>query len=172
VVAGGGVRRPSFFRSTPGRILLRLGLTRDFVTEARELVGRLGLGGSVRFLPYTREVEDVYRASDIVVAPSQGPEIGRSLLEAAACGVAAVGSGSTTGGGVLEPGVTTEFVAAGVEPLAEALGALLDDPGRREALGAAARLHALATFAPERVASLVTAVYERVLEGHGLEFER
>ncbi len=162
-IAGGGVRRPSFFGSLSGRLLLRLGLTRDYETEARGLVGQLGLGGSVRFLPYTGEVEDVYRASDIVVAPSQGPEIGRSLLEAAASGVAAVGSGSSTGGGVLKPDVTTVFAGRGPDELAEAIGALLSDPARREALGGAARLHAAATFAPERVASLVTAVYAGVL---------
>jgi glycosyltransferase involved in cell wall biosynthesis len=163
-IAGGGVRSPAFFRAPAGRLLQRLGLARDYESEARALAAELGLGGSVRFLPYVGEVEDVYRASDVVVAPSEGPEIGRSLLEAAACGIAAVGTGSTTGGAVLEPDVTTVFARRGTKPLAESIGALLADPRRREAMGAAARLHALATFDPGRCARLVEAVYARTIE--------
>ena len=164
VIAGGAVRPPAYFRTPTGRLLQRLGLARDYEGGAHATVAALGLDGAVRFLPFTGEVEEVYRASDLVVAPSQGPEIGRSLLEAAATGVAAVGSGSTTGGGVLEPGVTTVFTAGlGPEPLAEAIGALLADPARRDAMGAAARLHALATFDPRRIAAQVEAVYERLV---------
>ncbi len=163
VLAGGAVRSPAYFRTPAGRLLQRLGLAHDYEGGAHATVAALGLGGAVRFLPFTGEVEDVYRASDVVVAPSQGAEIGRSLLEAAATGVAAVGSGSRTGGGVLEPNVTTMFTSGlGPEPLAEAIGSLLADPARREAMGAAARLHALATFDPRRIAALVEAVYERL----------
>ena len=111
MIAGGAVRPPAYFRTPTGRLLQRLGLARDYEGGAQATVAALGLDGAVRFLPFTGEAEEVYRASDLVVAPSQGPEIGRSLIEAAATGVAAVGSGSTTGGGVLEPGVTTMFTA-------------------------------------------------------------
>ena len=164
VIAGGAVRPPAYFRTPAGRLLQRLGLARDYEGGAHATVAALGLDGAVRFLPFTREVEEVYRASDLVVAPSQGPEIGRSLLEAAATGVAAVGSGSTTGGGVLKPGVTTVFATGlGPEPLADAIGALLADPARRDAMGAAARLHALATFDAKRIVSQVEAVYERAV---------
>ncbi len=164
VIAGGAVRPPAYFRTPAGRLLQRLGLARDYEGGAHATVAALGLAGAVRFLPFTGEVEEVYRASDLVVAPSQGPEIGRSLLEAAATGVAAVGSGSTTGGGVLEPGVTTLFATGlGAEPLADAIAALLADPDRRDAMGAAARLHALATFDPKRIAAQVEAIYERLV---------
>ena len=163
VVAGGGVRPPRFYASPAGRVLERLGLARDDEAEARALVAELRLGSAVRLLPYIPDVEVVYRASDIVVAPSQGPEIGRSLLEAAATGVAAVGTGSATGGGVLQPGVTTIFARdTGPEAIADAVAALLGDDDARDAMGAAARLHALVTFDPARSAALVVAEYDTV----------
>jgi glycosyltransferase involved in cell wall biosynthesis len=164
VVAGGGVHPPGFFRSPAGRIAQLLGLAHDEEHEAHALAAALGLGASVRFLPYTDEPQVVYRASDVVVAPSQGPEIGRSLLEAAAVGVAAVGTGSTTGGGVLRPGVTTVFADdPGPEGIAAAVAVLLADDEAREAMGAAARLHAVATFDPARNAELVTTEYVAAL---------
>jgi glycosyltransferase involved in cell wall biosynthesis len=158
VIAGGGVRPPHFFARPAGRIAQRLGLARDYEAEARALAAELG--SSVRFLPYSGDVQIVYRASDVVVAPSQGPEIGRSLLEAAATGVAAVGTGSSTGGGVLQPDVTTVFARdPGPEAIADAVAGLLADDEAREAMGAAARLHAVATFDPGRVAALVADEY-------------
>jgi glycosyltransferase involved in cell wall biosynthesis len=164
VVAGGGVRTQRFFRSSSGRILQRLGLVHDDESEAHALAAELGLGLSVRFMPYTDDVEVVYRASDVVVAPSQGPEIGRSLLEAAAVGVAAVGTGSTTGGEVLAPGVTTLLARdTGAEAIADAVAELLADDDAREAIGAAARLHAVATFDPQRIAELVAGAYAAAL---------
>jgi glycosyltransferase involved in cell wall biosynthesis len=164
LIAGGGVRSSRFFRTPAGRISRRLGLTHDHEADARALVAALGLERSVRFLGYVTEIATVYRASDVVVAPSQGPEIARSLLEAASCGVAAVGTGSVTGGGVLEPGTTTTFAAGESAPLAAAISALLDDPERRERMGAAARAHAVATFAPARIAALVEGIYAGLLE--------
>jgi glycosyltransferase involved in cell wall biosynthesis len=164
VVAGGGVRPPRFFRSASGRALQRLGLVRDHEGEAHALALQLGLRSAVRFLPYTDEVEAVYRASDVVVSPSQGPELGRSLLEAAAVGVAAVGTGSATGGGALLPGVTTVLARdPGPEAIADAVAGLLADDEAREAMGAAARLHAVATFDPARIAALVADEYAATL---------
>jgi glycosyltransferase involved in cell wall biosynthesis len=160
VIAGGGVRTARFFASPAGRIARRLGLARDHEADAHALAAELELGPSVRFVPYTDDVQVVYRASDAVVAPSQGPEIGRSLLEAAATGVAAVGTGSSTGGGVLQPDVTTVFARGrGPAAIADAVAGLLADDDAREAMGAAARLHAVATFDPARVAVRVAEEY-------------
>jgi glycosyltransferase involved in cell wall biosynthesis len=163
LLVGGGVRGNSFFRTPLGRAARLLGLAHDHEAEARARTAALGLERSVRFVSFTADAPDVYRASDVIVSPSRGPEIGRPLLEAAAVGIAAVGTGSTTGGGILEPGVTTVFAAgSGAEPLAAAIADLLRDPAQRESVGIAARLHALSKLDPERNARLVEAVYERV----------
>ncbi len=168
LIVGGGVRGARFFRTPAGRAAQLLGLAHDYQAEARSLVATLGLEGSVRFVPFTSDPPAVYRASDVVVSPSQGPEIGRPLLEAAATGVAAVGTGSTTGGGILEPGSTTVFAAGrGAGALAEAIAGLLEDGGRRDAIGTAARAHAVSTFDRARSARLVEAGYERLLDRPG-----
>ena len=154
VLAGGGVRR--------GRRLG--GLVPDHEAEARELAAARGLADAVAFLPYTDRPELVYRAADVAVAPSRGPELGRPVLEAAAAGRPVVATGSATGGGVLRPGETGLLARTGsAESLAEALTALLRDPARREAMGRAARQHALASFDPERAAARIGDVYDEVL---------
>jgi glycosyltransferase involved in cell wall biosynthesis len=164
VLAGGAVRDAAWLRRPGGTLARRLGLAHDYDEAARMLVGELDLGERVRFDGYVGEVADVYRGSDVVVAASQGPELGRSLLEAAACGVAAVGTGSRTGGGVLSPGETTVFAEGrSAAALADALEGLIADPGLRARIGVAARAHAVATFDPDRIARQVEAVYDRVL---------
>ena len=154
VLAGGGVRR--------GRRLG--GLVPDHEAEARELAAARGLADAVTFLPYTERPELVYRAADVVVAPSRGPELGRPVLEGAAAGRPVVATGSMTGGGVLRDGETGLLARAdSPESLAEALAALLRDAERREAMGRAAREHAVAAFGPARAAARIAALYEEVL---------
>jgi glycosyltransferase involved in cell wall biosynthesis len=164
LIVGGGVRSHEFFRTPLGLVLQILDLARDYDAEARALVGSYGLEDSFRFVPFTRDTDDLYRASDIVVAPSQGPEIGRPMLEGAASGVAVIGTGTGTGGGILEPGRTTvlteDFRA---ETLAEAITKLLDDPQRRQAIGAAARAHAVEMFDPGRNARRIERLYDRLV---------
>ncbi len=58
----------------------------------QQLVDDLGLDDVVRFVPFTQDTANLYQASDVVVAPSQGPELGRPVIEAAASGVPVVAS--------------------------------------------------------------------------------
>jgi len=163
LVVGGGVRSAAFFRSPFGRALELLGLAHDYEAEARELVREHRLADRFRFVPFTPDIADLYRASAIVIAPSQGPEIGRPVLEGAASGVAVVATGTTTGGGIVDPGRTALVVeSVGADVLAAATAELLEDPARRAAIGAAAREHALRAFDPVENTRRVEAVYERV----------
>src|SRR5207253_7463180 len=112
-------------------------------SEANRLVDELGLSDDVRFIPFTQDTAGLYQASDVVVAPSQGPELGRPVIEAAASGVPVVASGSRTGGGVVVPGETGILVEDfGVESIADAVAELLQAPERRLELGRTARAHA------------------------------
>jgi len=172
LVVGGGVRSAAFFRSPLGVVLRLLGLAHDQEAEARELVRTLGLEDSFRFLPFTHDTAELFRASDVVVAPSQGPEISRPMLEGAASGVAVIGTGTKTGGGILEPGRTTVLAEdSSSEAIAQAVTELLDDPERRQAIGAAAREHAAHMFDPARIARRIERIYERLLEPHAAEEE-
>ena len=167
LVVGGGVRGEAFFQSLLGRALELAGLAHDHEAEARELVRKAGLQESFRFLAFTHETAELYRATDVLVAPSQGPEIGRPLLEGAASGVAVVGTGTRTGGGILEPGETTVFADdSRAESIARAVIELLDDPERRQAIGSAAREHATRMFDPAENARSVERIYDGLLEPH------
>lgn len=164
VIVGGGVRDAAFFRTPRGRLLAAAGFVSDHEQLARELVTRHGLGDIVHFVPFTPHPDVFYAASDVVVAPSQGPELGRSLIEAAATGRPVIASGSPTGGGVVLPD-ETGLLVPGAEPseLAAAIGALLESPQRRAIMGRRARAHAVDRFDAARNTRRIEAIYEEVL---------
>jgi glycosyltransferase involved in cell wall biosynthesis len=164
LVVGGAVRGREFFRTMVGRSLQLADLTRDYESEAATLVRELDLTDVVQFVPFTQDTANLYQASDVVVAPSQGPELGRPVIEAAASGVPVVASGSRTGGGVVIPGETGLLVSDyGVDSIASAVAELLEDPERRDRLGHAARTHAEENFDPARNARRIEAIYERII---------
>src|SRR2546425_4807579 len=164
LVVGGAVRGQEFFRTVVGRSLQLAVLTRDYESEAKQLVQELELDDVVRFIPFTQDTANLYQASDVVVAPSQGPELGRPVIEAAASGVPVVASGSRTGGGVVVPGETGVLVADyGVDSIADAVAELLQHAGRRQALGRTARAHAEENFDPARNARRIEAIYDEIL---------
>jgi glycosyltransferase involved in cell wall biosynthesis len=164
LVVGGAVRSAAYFKTSAGRTLERLGIAQDFETDARDLVLRLRLENSVQFLPFTTETASLYQASDVVVAPSRGPELARPILEASACGCAVIASGSLSGAGLLLPG-ETGFIVPRRSPdaLAATLERLLTDGELRSRLGVAARAHAEGLFDAEKAAARTFAVYDRLL---------
>jgi glycosyltransferase involved in cell wall biosynthesis len=164
LIVGGAVRGEEFFRTLVGRGLQLADLTRDYESEAKQLVDGLELGDVVRFIPFTQDTADLYRASDVVVAPSQGPELGRPVIEAGASGVPVVASGSRTGGGVILPGETGVLVDDfRVETLASAISDLLRHQERRRSLGHAARTHAEQMFDPKANARRIEQIYTRIV---------
>ncbi|HZT15335.1 MAG TPA: glycosyltransferase family 4 protein [Gaiellaceae bacterium] len=164
LVVGGAVRGQEFFRTVVGRSLQAVDLTRDYESEAKQLVRELDLDDVVRFVPFTQDTANLYQASDVVVAPSQGPELGRPVIEAAASGVPVVASGSRTGGGVVVPNETGVLVSDyGVGSIADAVARLLQDPGRRRSLGRTARAHAEESFDPARNARRIESIYREIL---------
>jgi glycosyltransferase involved in cell wall biosynthesis len=168
VVVGGAVRGREFFGTLQGQILRRLGLAREYDREAEALVAQLGLQRHLTFVPFTRDTAPYYRASDIVVAPSRGPELGRPLIEAAASGVPVVASGSRAGGGVVIPGETGVLVNSfRTDALADAVRQLLADPDGRTRLGDAAREHAVTHFDPTENAGVVQDVYRQFVRRSG-----
>jgi glycosyltransferase involved in cell wall biosynthesis len=114
--------------------------------ELRQRVDREGLGARVTFAGRVDQVEDHLRASDVFAFPSVYEALGIALIEAAACGLPAVGS--RTGGivDVIEDGESGFLVEPGdVAGLQAALERLLADEdlclrmGRRAARIAALR---------------------------------
>src|SRR5581483_4777196 len=141
LIVGSGVRDPMYFRTVRGRTLRSAGLLVDHERHARELVRTYKLDEVVRFIPYTRAPESLYVACDVVAAPSRGPELGRSVIEAAASGRPSVVT-APHGGGVVIPGETGLLAtAASPNSLADALERLLKSDELRNRMGVNARRH-------------------------------
>jgi len=133
--------------------------------ELRALAERLGVADRVGFVPFQERVEPVYRALDVVVHASTRPEpFGLTVAEAMACGRALIASRAGGAAELFEDGVEAiglkEMSAAA---LAQAISGLLADPRRREALGAAARVAAVARHSSERFAAETVKVYRSIM---------
>ncbi len=164
LIAGGGVRSDEFFETTAGRGLERLGVARDHARETRALVAALDLEDVTCFVPFTPEIELVYEASDVVVAPSRGPELSRSVVEAFAAGRAVIASGSRDGAGIIVP-LETGYLVPRRSPaaIAAALEHVLGDASLRANIGTNARAHAEKAFDPATNGRRVMAIYDRLL---------
>lgn len=130
-----------------------------------ELVHKMNLGGSVRFLGERTDIPTVLRAVDVALAPSWEEGFGRAIIEAMAMEIPTI---TTNVGG------PAEVVHDGVDGLllpprdpgrwAEAAIALLDDPERRRTLGRAARHHA-EQYSHEQVIAGLLRMYADVRGG-------
>jgi hypothetical protein len=145
--------------------LLVVGRGTRLAELAREPAERLGLGRPVVFAGHRgADYPDVLRTIDLLAYLVPGSDGScRAVLEAAACGIPSVATGRGALPELVVHGETGLVVGEDAESLAAAIGALLADPARRGALGAAARARAEALFAPERLAERVAALYREAL---------
>jgi glycosyltransferase involved in cell wall biosynthesis len=106
------------------------------------------------------ELTELYQSSGIFVLPSEAENFPVALLEAMAAGLAII---TTRGTGCAEVvGDTALLVPPNDVPaLRAALRCLLDDPGLRAKLGAAARRRVMENFSWAVVAQQYLALYER-----------
>ena len=121
------------------------------------------LGDRQRFVGPVEEVPAVLRALDVLVNASASEPFGLSVLEAQASGVPVIG---TDAGGIPEfvtDGETGLLVAPGrPEALAAGLSRILDEPGLRHDLVAAARSAAVAQHALAVRADALAGIYREV----------
>ena len=132
----------------------------------RAIAASLDVADRVRWhgaLPQPKLV-DFYRAATAVVVPSVNEGLGLVAVEAHLCNtpVVAFESGGLTDivhhdrTGILVKDISAAALSAGIV-------SLLMRPDRGAALGAAGRLHALATFAPESVARRYADIYRSAI---------
>jgi glycosyltransferase involved in cell wall biosynthesis len=137
--------RPEF--PTAGVVFVGSGDGQSLSIEAELRAQAAGFHGAVIFTGRVDDVASHLRAADIAVLPSVFEALGLGVVEAAACGVPAIGSRT---GGIVdvivdgETGLLSE--PGGAASLAAALRLLLADPALRARLGARARERALARF--------------------------
>lgn len=134
----------------------------------RARVARMGLAGRVIFAGYRRgpELAAAYRTMNCKVLLAEGNDgTCRALLEAMACARPAVAWRFGAPAETIVQGETGLLVEPeDVAGLAEALRALLSDPARAQALGAAGRRRVLSGHAEERRTAEVEAFLARVRE--------
>ena len=133
--------------------------------EALEALAReLGIDPCVHFAGNREDVAPWLRAFDLFCLPSYANEgVPQALMQAMACALAVVTTPVGSIAEIVEDGVSGVLVAPqSVEALREAIDALAADPGRRAALGGAAREVAIARFGEDRMAEAMQAVFRRV----------
>ncbi|MCC7428736.1 MAG: glycosyltransferase [Alphaproteobacteria bacterium] len=111
------------------------------------LAERLGVAPRLRFLGWREDVAALLAACDLFVCPSRHEPLGNVVLEAWSAGRAVVAAASDGPAELIEDGRTGLLVPA-ERPgaLADAIAALLADPARAAAIGAAGRTAYLARF--------------------------
>jgi glycosyltransferase involved in cell wall biosynthesis len=131
-------------------------------TEIEARVARLGLGKTIHFLGYRRDIPALFRAATCSNLTSQFEGLPRSVMEALCLEVPVVGADArgirdllAGGGGIIVPiGDTAR--------LAEAIRDLIDNPGKSRAIGAAGR-RSMAPYSLPIVLSLHEQLYRRAL---------
>ena len=132
--------------------------------EAR--VANEGIAQNVRFVGNQNDVPVWLNSLDLFTLPSFGDEgVPQGIMQAMACGLAVV----ATTVGAIEEAVQRDQTGLIVPPrdataLADALGALMSDPGRRAAMGAAGHEYAMAHFGLDRMLDAMEAVFSRVIQ--------
>jgi len=135
-----------------------------YLNRLHELVARLSLGESVRFLGERDDVPAVMGACDMSLAPSWEEPFGRVVVEAMAMGVPVVATSVGGPAETIRDGIDGLLVPPRQpEALADVIVGLLNDAQRRNAIGALARCTALGRFAHGLHAAAVTTIYRDVL---------
>ncbi|MEU3349564.1 GT4 family glycosyltransferase PelF [Streptomyces sp. NPDC006700] len=122
------------------------------------LAAALGQADAVRFEGRVEDIRDAYAAGNVVMLSSISEGFPFTLIEAMSCGRATV---STDVGGVREAVGDTGVVVPPRDPAAMAAAALrlLRDPGRRAAMGEAARLRVIEQFTLRRTIETFRSIY-------------
>ena len=133
-----------------------------------QLIERLSIADSVRFVPGLSDAElsDLVASAEIACVPSLYEGFSLPTVEAMACATPLVASRTGAIPEVVGPdGLCADLVAPGdTGELVHALEQLLDDPARRDRMGAAGRQRAVTGFGWSAVAERTVAAYDDAIE--------
>ena len=136
--------------------------------ELRRQAAESGLGESVVFIGYRRDLPQVYRALDLKVLLAPGNDgTCRAALESMASGVPVLAADRGALAEIISDGQNGRVVPAGdADALATALLELLQDRRRLSDMGRRAREEAQTRFTIQRQAGEIEELYRRLLD-HG-----
>lgn len=119
------------------------------------------------FVGQQPDVAPYLQASDLFVLPSYAHEgVPQSLIQAMLCGLPIITTPVGAIGEAVTEGVSALMVAPhDVDRLADAIRAMINDPGRALSLGAQARAQALNTFSVERMLDAMEQVFHDAVAG-------
>jgi glycosyltransferase involved in cell wall biosynthesis len=133
-------------------------------TQLERQVQALNLRGKIRFLGFRRDIQDIFRAMDMLILPSHSEGLPNVVLEAFSFGKAVV---ATAVGGVpelVEHGQNGILVLPGdSKSLAEAIIKCVEDRAMRESFGKAARNTTRSRFNFEDQARKLESIYCDIL---------
>lgn len=134
----------------------------DDASAWQPLVARLGLSGRVRFSPPVAQVLELYAVADTYVAPSREDSFNLPALEAMACALPVIVSGSAGASEIITDGEDGFILHSPCQAqvLATTVSALAGDPDRCAAIGDAAATKAR-TLTWDRHASAVWTVWQQ-----------
>lgn len=152
-----------------GRLCLLIGGEGSEAEKVRRMVAPRS-EHAVRFLGHVLHTSTYYAAADLFVLPSRHEPFGLVFLEAAAHGLASIG---TSVGGIPEiilDGATGMLVNP-EDPgaLADALLKLSTDDELRHRLGSAARVRVGELFTANAMVERYAALFQNVMDGRGLQ---
>jgi len=136
--------------------------------RTEQLLDRLSITDSVRFVHGIPDAQlaELVGSAEVACVPSLYEGFSLPTAEAMACGTPLVASRAGAIPEVVGPdGLCADLVTPGdMGELAAALEALLDDPQRRERMGAAGRQRVLDEFSWRAVAEATVAAYQRAID--------
>jgi glycosyltransferase involved in cell wall biosynthesis len=134
--------------------------------QLRAQTASLGLGDIVQFAGFRDDLDDFMSCMDIFAHPALAEGLGVATLKAAAAAVPVVGFAA---GGLPEAVIDGEtgllVPPEDTDALSRALAALIDDPARRTALGAAGQVRMQNEFSIATMADKHINLYETILNG-------
>ena len=141
--------------------------------RTEQLIDRLSIGDSVRFVHGVSDAElvDLMGSAEVACVPSLYEGFSLPTAELMACATPLVVSRAGAIPEVVGPdGECADLVTPGdVGELETALAAMLDDPERRERMGAAGRQRVQELFSWRAVAAATAAAYEEVIADYRRE---
>jgi glycosyltransferase involved in cell wall biosynthesis len=125
-----------------------------YESQLRERIESSPLRDRVKLLGFRKDIPNVLASLDVLVQSNRGPEgLGRSVLEAMACGVSVIAVNRWGPAETIQDGITgLLFPYLDSAALADRMIALAKDPDSRASLGRAARLWIEENLAPQKLA--------------------